>query len=113
MRVEIGFFNYWTKRHLNAKTLEGAPTAGLLGSLRLVDRQPPRYSPEVRLNAVFGNEIALVGMDPPPASVKPGDTLTFNLYWKALRPARASYTIFTHFIRTGDRAPWPRMTNCL
>ncbi len=105
MRVEIGFFNYWTKRHLNAKTLEGTPTISLLGSLRLVDRQAPVYTPKVSLNATFGNEMALVGMDPPPLHVKPGETLTFSLYWKALRPTSASYTIFTHFIRTGDPRP--------
>ena len=105
MRVELGFFNHWTGQALPAQTVEGQPTSGLVRTLRLASRTPANITPQVPMHAVFGDEIALIGMDPPPQRVKPGQELTFRLYWQALRPARASYTIFTHFIREGDPRP--------
>ncbi len=105
LRVEIGFLNHWTGQALPITTLEGAPVRGLVKSLRLVARQPALPTPTVATRAIFADEIALVGYDPPPPRVKRGETLTFRLYWEALRPARASYTVFTHLVREGDPHP--------
>ena len=105
LRVSVGFFNYWTGTQLPARTVTGQPVTPWVGSLRLVAREPQKLVPQVPLRAVFGDELALVGIDPPPKRVRPGEELTFRLYWKTLRPARASYTVFTHLIRTGDPTP--------
>ncbi|NPA91028.1 MAG: glycosyltransferase family 39 protein [Chloroflexi bacterium] len=105
LRVEVGFYNLWTRQGLDVTTLDGKPTSAVVKSLRLVQKNPPQYRPQVRLYANFANELALIGMDPPPRVVHPGETFTFHLYWKALRPASASYTVFTHLIRKGNPAP--------
>ena len=105
LRVHMEFFNHWTGEHLIPKTQQGTPITGKIGTLRLVARHPSAPTPTVPLRAVFGGEIALIGVDPPPAQVHSGETLTFRLYWQALRPASASYTVFTHFIRPGDPHP--------
>lgn len=105
VRVEVGFYNLWTREGLPVTTTEGKPASGLIKSFRLVQKNPPPQVPQVSLEANFGNELLLVGMDPPPAVVHPGERFRFRLYWRALRPARASYTMFTHFIREGDPHP--------
>ncbi len=105
MRVEVGFYNLWTRQGLPVTTVDGKPANALVKSLRLVHPRPSPAIPQVSLRANFGNEILLVGMDPPPTVVHPGDQVIFQLYWQALRPARASYTMFVHFIREGDPHP--------
>lgn len=105
MRVDIGFYNYWDKRELPRLTSDGLPTVGIVGSLRLVSPTPTVVTPQVPVEATFGSEMALQGMDPPPGVVRPGDTIRFRLYWEALRPARASYTIFTHLVGNEDPTP--------
>ena len=105
LRVEISFVNHWNGRVLPATTGQGVPVTARIGTLRLVARDAPPPKPQVPLRATFAGEIALVGIDPPPARVRRGEQMTFRLYWQALRPARASYTIFTHLVREGDPHP--------
>ena len=105
LRVHIAFFNHWTGEHLVPKTHQGTPITGKIGTLRLVARDLSVPTPTAPLHAVFGGEIALIGVDPPPARVRGGDTFSFHLYWQALRPASASYTVFTHLIRPRDPHP--------
>ncbi len=105
LRVEIGFLNHWTGQVLPITTLDGAPVPGLVKSLRLIGTEAARPTPAVATYASFADEIALVGYDPPPARVKQGEAFTFRLYWEALRPARASYTVFTHLVRVGEPRP--------
>ncbi len=105
LRVAVSFYNFWTQATLPATTLEGQPLQAYVASLRLVSPNPQVPAPQRPLRAVFGDEIALIGVDPPPAQARPGDVLTFRLDWQGLRPARASYTVFTHLIREGDPRP--------
>ncbi len=105
LRVEIGFLNHWTGRVLPLTTSDGTPISGLVKTLRLVASEQVIPQPQVPVYASFGDEIALVGIDPPPPRVARGEEFRFRLYWQALRPARASYTIFTHLVREGDPHP--------
>ncbi len=105
LRVEIGFLNHWSGRVLPITTTDGIPITGLVKTLRLISAHPTSPRPNAPLHASFDDEIALIGADPPPAQVTRGEDLTFRLYWQALRPARASYTIFTHLVREGDPHP--------
>ena len=105
LRVEVGFFNHWNGRTLPVTTVDGVPVTGQVKTLRLVAARPVLPRPRTATYASFGREIALVGADPPPPQVHRGESITFRLYWQALRPARASYTIFTHLVRVGDPHP--------
>jgi hypothetical protein len=59
-----------------------------------VDRVQPRQS----LDVEFAGAIQLLGCDPPPDSLRPGDTVSVQLYWQALVPVRGRYTAFVHLL---------------
>lgn len=68
-----------------------------LKRLRLAPLQPaPR--PARRIDARFGDEIALLGYDVQPgdAAARPGQTLELTLYWQALARPTIDYHTFTH-----------------
>ncbi len=54
--------------------------------------------PQYPLNAEFSAEIALLGYDLVPHTLRAGETLTLTLYWQALSPIPHSYTVFNHVI---------------
>ena len=63
-----------------------------------VPPDPGRVRPIQPLQAEFAGRIRLLGCDPPPGAVHPGDTLTVRLYWQALAPIERSYTAFVHLL---------------
>jgi len=71
-------------------------TAVLIGPLK-VGGPPPgatiaTAAPQIAANAVFGDQIKLLGFD---ANQKER-SLKLMLYWQALRPPAADYTVFVH-----------------
>ncbi|TKJ31621.1 MAG: hypothetical protein CEE40_00965 [Chloroflexi bacterium B3_Chlor] len=48
------------------------------------------------LQVNFGDQITLLGYDPPSADLHPGDTLSLNLYWKARQSFTTDYSTFAH-----------------
>lgn len=50
----------------------------------------------VRQRAHFGENLLLLGYRLPDESLRPGDTLTFTLYWTAEAPAEHYWSVFTH-----------------
>jgi len=66
-----------------------------------VYRVPPgvdRVCPQQPLQAEFAGQIQLLGCDPPPEFLHPGDTLTVHLHWRALAPMDQGYTAFVHLL---------------
>lgn len=61
-----------------------------------------RVRPIQPLQAEFGGRIPIIGCDPPPASVHPGDVLTLRLYWRGLAPMEPGYTAFVHLLGPTD-----------
>jgi hypothetical protein len=51
-----------------------------------------------RLNYHLGDEIELLGYALDRAQVAPGEALHLILYWRALRPMNATYTVFNQII---------------
>src|SRR5581483_4520690 len=85
----------------------GEGTGG--GSEQTLDLQPPFVvervqrvlnAPNVQFpqNANFGNLIELVGYDFSAQEIKPGETVTITLYWKALGVPEKPYTAFVHLL---------------
>lgn len=68
---------------------------------------PPLLGPaalnavQVRLDAHLDDTIALLGNDPLPATVSPGDTLAVGVYWQSLGATDKDYMVFVHLV---DRA---------
>lgn len=81
------------------------------GELTLLPR-PGRYPNPVSYR--FGDRVELVGFEIAPRRVRPGETITLTLYWRALRPIEHDYTVFTHILEPPqtiwgqeDRSPTP------
>lgn len=53
----------------------------------------------VTLRADFADKVRLLGIDPPPATVKAGDALSLAVYLRALQPLRQNYGLFLHLDR--------------
>ncbi len=63
---------------------------------------------------LFGEQIELVGFEIQPRQVRPGETVTLTLFWRATQPLERDYTVFTHILQPPqsiwgqeDRAPSP------
>ena len=50
------------------------------------------------LKATWGDSIQLLGHDPFPTTIVPGETIDLTLYWKALAPMQTVYTVFVHLL---------------
>lgn len=48
------------------------------------------------LRADWGDEIRLLGIEPPPTVVQAGESLTLVSYWRSLRPLQEEYALFLH-----------------
>ncbi len=55
-------------------------------------------------HATFGGQFQLLGYDLNTHSVKPGDTVKVNLYWRALTAMPESYRVFVHLIGQDNRS---------
>lgn len=54
------------------------------------------HTGEYPLNLNFGDRLQLLGYDISNSSVKPGETLSVNLYWRSLSPMDVRYRAFVH-----------------
>jgi len=61
-------------------------------------------------NVLFGNRIQLLGFDLKPGRVHPGEGLELTLFWRALAPVEADYTVFTHLTDDEERI-WGQQDN--
>jgi len=59
---------------------------------------------EHKLRAEFGGKIELLGYDLPRRQVRPGDTLSVVLYWRALTNVEGNYQSFVHVAQPLDVA---------
>jgi hypothetical protein len=70
---------WWAPGWFQTYTPPGQIPAGL---------QPPQVG--------FGDQLRLLGIDPPPNVVEAGDPVTVVTYWRALQPLVTDYAIFLH-----------------
>ena len=98
LRLEVGVYDLHSGRRLPATDAAGNKVDfPVLGRLKLAAREQAPVAPSVRSEYHFGNELALLGYDLP-ASVRPGETLPFTLYWQALAAPSRDYTVFVHLV---------------
>jgi 4-amino-4-deoxy-L-arabinose transferase-like glycosyltransferase len=75
------------------------PTApNIYGNTVYLYRMMPPHRPA---DAAFADQIVLTGYDLGSAEVKPGDTLRFRPYWRALRQPANNYSMFVHLYPAG------------
>ncbi len=51
----------------------------------------------------FGNQMELVGYDMDNRVVRPGDSVTLTLYWRAVQEMESNYTVSAQFVDPGQR----------
>jgi hypothetical protein len=61
----------------------------------------------------FANQIELAGYDMSPRSLRPGETLTVTLYWRAIGSIPTNYSVFAHVRGDGEtlwagQDAWPQ-----
>jgi hypothetical protein len=81
----------------------------VLGQVRIMDpasTQPPAHAKVVTL----GQEIQLLGYDLPDTQVRPGESLSLALYWKAIAQPSTDYTVFTQLVGP-DGTVWGQQDN--
>jgi hypothetical protein len=61
--------------------------------------------PQTASDALFGDQIALVGYDLSATEAHPGDTITLRPYWKATQTPSDNYSMFIHLLP--EDAPQP------
>lgn len=89
----------YTVETVELETIEARFNAELTNP-RFVDRRGRVVNPSVphRLNYRLGDEIELLGYALDRLQVAPGEALHLTLYWQALRPMNATYTVFNQLI---------------
>jgi hypothetical protein len=67
-------------------------------AVKIIDPARQITMPSIPLTTQFGDQIALVGQDHWPDTVKAGATVDVNLYWQALTAIKDDYTVFIHVV---------------
>ncbi|HXV43260.1 MAG TPA: hypothetical protein VEC96_09370, partial [Anaerolineae bacterium] len=98
-RFEIGLYYPSSQQRLPVTMNATTPEADklILGKFHIW-RQPPLPPQYPLTNLQFGDSIALIGLDLPASTLRPGQTLSYTLHWQALAPISKDYTVFTHLL---------------
>ncbi len=117
-RVEVGIYRPLTLERVPVLSPEGMPVGDSIildyvsiGQVEAEDR------PGVRVGARLGEQVELMGYDvvlgvvegvEPILSLEPGAPLGLRVYWQALSPPLADYTVFLHLVDEHGRiaAQW-------
>jgi len=117
--ADIGLFTWPAGKDQPIHLPDGTSAVGLIGTVRLLPRQPDAVQPPAKLEAHFGADIKLLGYERSPASlITPGSQVTLTLYWLPSARPMEDYTVFVHLrdstgnkIAQGDNQPldgsWP------
>lgn len=94
---------YKLRLHLAAP--EGEPLMLPIGDFEVTGWprvfEPPH--PQAQLEADFDGQATLLGLDPPPETVAPGETVEMTLYWRAESEFERNYVAFVHLIGPDGR----------
>ncbi|MBN1992328.1 MAG: glycosyltransferase family 39 protein [Anaerolineae bacterium] len=89
------------QQQLLAQTDYVGETQGIFILRSKPDPHPIAFSPAQSAEAVFGDQIRLIGYTLEPEKPSPGQSVRLTLYWQALTPIPHNYTVFVHLRRPG------------
>jgi len=104
LQVHLGLFEYGGNDESALPTVDGAgrPASGMLGTVRLLPREPATYDITHPLRFDLGGQVALLGYDVSHESVRAGETITATMYWQALARMADDYKVFVHLVGPGS-----------
>jgi 4-amino-4-deoxy-L-arabinose transferase-like glycosyltransferase len=100
LQVHLGLFEYGGKDEGALPSVDGAgrPASGLVGTVRLLPREPARFAISHPLSVDLGGQAALLGYDLSSDQVQAGEAITLTLYWQALERMGDDYKVFVHLV---------------
>lgn len=101
--VHLFDFNSADRAGLPAVTAGGQETLPIVGQIKIVPREWPRYQPVAAARATFGDTIALAGYDLnlPAVAGNPETPGALTLYWEPLAAVHQDYVVFVHLLDAG------------
>ncbi len=103
-QIEAGLYDFITKERLSPFDREMSYlSVPIIAQVKVVPLEPVEFHPQSKLEANFGNKIALLGYDLDESLLHPGETLHLVLYWQAKGEMREDYTVFTHLLDEENR----------
>ena len=104
-RAVVHLFDYDSvdRAGLPAVTAGGEEILPVIGQIKIVPREWPRYQPVTATRATFGDTIALAGYDLnlPAAAGDPERSGGLTLYWEPLAAIHQDYVVFVHLLDAG------------
>jgi hypothetical protein len=82
---------------LGAFAVQPAPTSQPLAAVTPVP-VPADLEISQPMLATLGDQVRFLGYDLESDQVRAGETVSFTLYWQAMRPLEISYSVFTHLL---------------
>jgi 4-amino-4-deoxy-L-arabinose transferase-like glycosyltransferase len=67
-------------------------------------------SMEHTVGAILGDRVELLGYDLATDTIRPGEVVSYTLYWRALEPINQNYTVFNHLVAPDGRT-WGQWDN--
>lgn len=120
LRLDVGSYRFSGSDPSGLEEIHGSglDVGRSLGTVRLLPSDPPVYAIVHPARFDFGEQVALLGYDPPAPVVRPGQDLELTLYWEAQTRIADEYQVFVHLVGAeaqpaaqGDQAPlegaWP------
>jgi hypothetical protein len=96
--LDVALFDHQHYERLPAYASDGTPlSTNFVDRVKLAQRQPQTPTIEHAVKYQLGACIELIGHAMESAVVKPGELLPVRLYWRAVCPLEADYTVFLHF----------------
>jgi 4-amino-4-deoxy-L-arabinose transferase-like glycosyltransferase len=82
-----------------------------VGRVRIAPQMPLRSQAVYPASLDLGGQVRFLGYDLDKTKIRPGESFTVTLYWQALKPLPADYTVFVHLAGTeivaqGDGQPY-------
>lgn len=112
-QIEVGLYERASQHRLAATTAQGQPAGNAVHfqTLAIAPAQAGPIPNGMQVN--LSDKISLVGYNLDQRAVKPGETVHLTLYWRALKPMRENYSVFTHLLsedgkRVAQMDSWPQ-----
>jgi hypothetical protein len=98
LSLDVGLMDPGTLLVLPVFDREGKEVSRSIEQIKLLPRSWPELAGVEPLSSVFDGSLVLEGAQLEEGMVRPGGTLTLDLYWSSLSPTNEDYTVFVHLL---------------
>jgi 4-amino-4-deoxy-L-arabinose transferase-like glycosyltransferase len=98
LRLDVGLMYLEKLLVLPVFDETGSEVSRSIAQIKLSPLVWPDLEGTERLSYVFNGSLVLEGMQLGDRTVRPGDSLTLDLYWSSLVPVSEDYTVFIHML---------------